>query len=135
MRVSSSVTPEDCRHAADTVDPTAPGYGEHLPFHSILQRCGVAWRDYLATLGIGTGVIVPRLTSDFLAEVQVGTLDIDVSTTAVGTTSFTVSCEVSQDGAACAHISVVLVNFDYLTRRPVPLDARQRARLEQEIVA
>ena len=132
MRTSSAVTDDDCRHPADRLDPTAPGYGAHLPFHTILQRCGLAWRDFLAaTPGLDTGLIVPHLSSDFLAEVNVGTLDIDVSLTRIGASSFTVMCAVSQDGVPAARVTVVLVSFDYETRTTVPLSATQRSLLDE----
>ncbi len=132
MRTTTTVTPADCLHDADQVDPTAPGYGAHLPFHAILQRCGLAWRAHLASLGdgaaaLGTGVIVPNVDADFLAEVHVGELHIDVSLTAVGRTSFTLRCDVVQDEAVAARVSVVIVSFDYPTRTSRPLTDAQRA--------
>lgn len=131
MRTSSVVTEQDCRHEADAVDPTAPGYGAHLPFHQILQRCGLAWRAFLMSLPeVDLGLIVPNIDADFLAEVHVGTLDIDVSLLRVGTSSFTVVCAVSQGGVPAASVRVVLVNFDYESRSPFPLSDDQRARLE-----
>jgi acyl-CoA thioester hydrolase len=130
------VTAEDCHHAADTEDPTVPGYGEHLPFHSILQRCGVAWRDYLAALhAFDSGVIVPRVAADFLSEVHLGRMEIEVVLRQVGTSSFTVVCAVVQDGTVAALVSVVLVNFDYRSRRAVPLSREQRTVLERELVS
>ena len=130
MRHSSTVTDDDIRPLTQEVDPTAPGYGNHLSFDAILRRCGLAWTTFLNGLGVfGSGVIVPRLSVDYLSEVNTGTLDIDVSVSAVGTTSFTVRCAVSQDGRPCADVDVVLVCFDYGGRRPVPLTAGQRAAL------
>lgn len=130
MRHSSTVTDDDIRPLTREVDPTAPGYGNHLSFDAILRRCGLAWTTFLNGLGgFGSGVIVPRLSVDYLSEVSTGSLDIDVSVTRVGTTSFTVLCAVSQDGRPCARVDVVLVCFDYAGRRPVPLTAEQRAAL------
>lgn len=131
VRTRTVITVDDCRHDADDIDPTAPGYGAHLPFHSILQRCGLAWRAYLATLpGVDDGVIVPNLSADFLAEVHVGPLEIAVSLVRVGSSSFTVRCDVEQDGATAARVTVVLVKFDYERRRSVPLTPAQREVLE-----
>lgn len=138
-----TITAEDCLHDADRVDPTAPGYGAHLPFHAILQRCGLAWRAHLAGLDVAaavgrgtvsgaglaaldTGVIVPNVNADFRAEVHVGTLHIDVGLVAVGRTSFTLRCDVVQDDAVAARVEVVLVSFDYDTRMPVVLTDEQR---------
>lgn len=137
VRTTMTITPEDCRIDADELDPTAPGYGAHLPFHAILQRCGIAWRAHLGSLGQGegaaaldTGVIVPNVDADFRAEVHVGRLDIDVVLVAIGTTSFTLRCDVHQDDVVAARVTVVLVSFDYERRAPVPLTAEQRAVLE-----
>ena len=129
-RHSTTVTDADIRPLTQEVDPTAPGYGNHLSFDAILRRCGLAWTTFLNSLGgFGSGVIVPRLTVDYLSEVDVGTLDIDVSVVRLGTTSFTVRCAVSQDGRPCANVDVVLVCFDYATRAAVPLTPEQRAAL------
>ena len=129
-RHSSTVTDADIRPLTQEVDPTAPGYGNHLSFDAILRRCGLAWTTFLNDLGgFGSGVIVPRLSVDYLSEVNLGSLDIDVSVTKVGTTSFTVRCAVSQDGRPCANVDVVLVCFDYTGRTPVPLTPEQRSAL------
>jgi acyl-CoA thioesterase FadM len=137
VRTTMTITPEDCRIDADQLDPTAPGYGAHLPFHAILQRCGIAWRAHLGSLGHGvdaealdTGVIVPNVNADFRAEVHVGELAIDVGLVAVGTSSFTLRCDVVQDDVVAASVRVVLVSFDYARRATVPLTAQQRALLE-----
>lgn len=128
--VTSKVTPDDIRPLTKELDPTAPGYGNHLSFDAILRRCGLAWTSFLNDLGgFGSGIIVPRLSVDYLSEVSTGTLDIDVSVVRVGTTSFTVLCTVSQDGRPCARVEVVLVCFDYTGRAAVPLTAEQRAAL------
>ncbi len=131
FRTVFSVTAGDCHHAADTEDPTVPGYGEHLPFHSILQRCGVAWRSYLVELlPADLGVIVPRVNADFLAEIHLGRMEIAVAVSGIGTTSFTLICEVTQEGTLAARVTVVLVNFDYRSRSAVPLSREQRTALE-----
>jgi acyl-CoA thioester hydrolase len=135
MRHTSSVTPDDIRPLTAEVDPTAPGYGNHLSFDAILRRCGLAWTTFLGELGdFGGGVIVPRLTVDYLSEVHVGTLDIDVSVIRIGTSSFTVRCAVSQDGRPAASVDVVLVRFGYDERRPLPLSEAQRRQLERVTV-
>jgi acyl-CoA thioesterase FadM len=124
------VTEQDCQPAEDAVDPTAPGYGTHLAFHQVLQRCGVAWRAFLASLpGVDKGLIVPNMNADFIAEVQVGTLDIDVRLVRIGTSSFTVVCEASQDGTPAASVDVVLANFDYNRRTTFPLTPGQLTQL------
>lgn len=133
MRHSSTVSDDDIRPLTAEVDPTAPGYGNHLTFDAILRRCGLAWTTFLNQLGgFGAGaggVIVPRLSVDYLSEVDRGSLDIDVHVTKVGRTSFTVRCAVSQEGRPCAVVDVVLVSFDYDGRTPRPLTEQQRSLL------
>ena len=130
MRYSSTVTDDDIRPITRELDPTAPGYGDHLSFDAILRRCGLAWTTFLNGLdGFAGGVIVPRLTVDYRSEVNRGGLDIDVSVVKLGTTSFTVRCTVTQDGRPCADVDVVLVCFDYTGRVPVPLTEAQREHL------
>jgi acyl-CoA thioesterase FadM len=111
VRYASVVTQEDARPATLDVEPTAPGYGTHLPFHLILQRCAVAWRAFLrATPGFGDGadgVIVPHVSADFLAEVRVGSVDVAVEVVEVGTSSFRVRCDVVQDDTTCARVHFV----------------------------
>lgn len=132
MRSTSQVTEDDCRHDADQVDPTAPGYGAHLPFHSILQRCGLAWRNFMADMPLDyAGIIVPNVNADFVAEVGLGDLDIDVSLVKVGRTSFTVECLVSQTERTAARVTVVLVAFDYPGGVSIPLTDAQREWLAQ----
>ena len=144
FRTSSDVTPEDTRplaaelasteDEAEGFDPTAPGYGHHLPFDRILRRCGLAWTQYLRTLDgfDGSGLICPRLEVDYHAEVGVGTLDVDVAVVEVGRSSFRLRHSVSQDGRPAATVDVVLVCFSYDTRSAVPLTDEQRASLERE---
>lgn len=133
MRTTSLVTDDDCR-PADGLDPSAPGYGAHLPFHAILHRCGHAWQAFLAPLpGLGHDLIVPNVNADFLAEVGPGELDIDVRVAAIGSSSFTIVCDVNQAEVPAARVTVVLVCFDYPTRTTAPLTAVQRAALEGEL--
>ncbi|MCU1601575.1 MAG: 4-hydroxybenzoyl-CoA thioesterase [Frankiales bacterium] len=134
LRHSSTVTDDDIRPLTQEVDPTAPGYGNHLSFDAILRRCGLAWTVFLNSLdGFGAGVIVPRVSVDYLSEVDRGSLDIDVAVTKVGTSSFTILCAVTQDGRPCANVDVVLVSFDYDGRSTRPLTAGQRAQLEAHV--
>ncbi|MGA8257947.1 MAG: hotdog domain-containing protein [Nocardioides sp.] len=131
MRTIFDITTADCRPQGDHVDPTAPGYGSHLPFHAILQRCGIAWSSYLLNEhDIDTSVIVPNINANFLAEVHPGQLDVDVVVTRVGGSSFTVQCRVVQDAQPVATVDVVLVAFDYDQRASRPIAPRHRESLE-----
>ena len=130
VRYSSRVTSEDARPAVLDIESTAPGYGTHLPFQLILQRCAVAWRAFLReTPGFEDGVdgvIVPHVSADFFAEVRVGSVEIAVTVVAVRTSSFRVRCDVVQDDKVCARVDVALVSFDYERGAAVPLSHRQR---------
>lgn len=124
------MTPEDTRPLIADVDPTAPGYGNHLSFDRILRRCGLAWTEFLNSLGsFDGGVICPHLSVDYVSEVGEGTLDVDVSVLSVGGSSFRVLCAVSQDGRPAARVEVVLVSFSYSAREAVPLTEQQRTDL------
>ena len=133
FRTSTPVTREDTRPLVHDLDPTAPGYGNHLAFDRILRRCGLAWTQFLQSLDgfDGRGVICPRLEVDYHREVDVGTLEVDVTVLSVGRTSFRLRCAVTQQGEQAATVDVVLVCFSYDDRQPVPLTAVQRASLEQ----
>lgn len=130
MRLSYEITDEDVTTLADRRDPSGPGLGAHLEFHQILRRCGTAWLEFLESLEVyGEEVIVPRLEVDYRAEVLAGVLDIDVSVVRLGTTSYTLQCRASQEGRAAAEVEVVIVNYDYASKRAVPLSDERRARL------
>ena len=136
LRHSTEVTADDIVPLSAEVDPTAPGYGEHLTFDRILRRCGQAWMWFLREVGeFDSGVIVPRVEVDYLTEVDVGGLDVDVSVLSVGRTSFRIRCAVSQEGRPAARVDVVLVSFGYDERRPVPLTDPQRAVLQAHLEA
>ena len=130
VRFRSIVTDEDTRPTLLGLDPSAPGFGTHLPFHLILERCGLAWRDFLSSLGgFGDSVIVPHLSADFIAEVHVGVIEVEVVPVHVGTTSFTLRCTMLQEQQQVARVDVVLVSFDYEGGSKTPLTASQRAQL------
>ena len=130
VRFRSIVTDEDTRPTLLGVDPSAPGFGTHLPFHLILERCGLAWRDFLSSLrGFGDSVIVPHLSADFIAEVHVGVIEVEVVPVHVGTTSFTLRCTMLQEEQQVARVDVVLVSFDYAGGSKTPLTESQRAQL------
>jgi hypothetical protein len=136
MRIASIVTDADCRPELPGIDPTAPGYGSHLPYYLILHRCGLAWRDFLLSLGgFDAGVIIPHLSADLDSEVHVGPIEIEVSVLKIGATSFTVRCAVIQDEAVAATVDVVLVNFDYVGGGKRALSASERLALGGHLVS
>jgi acyl-CoA thioesterase FadM len=136
----SEVTRQDIElpTLASEADPTAPGLGVHLMFDRILRRCGIAWSAYLLELGVGLEgmqTIVPRIEADYLTEVGVGLLEVDVVPVSVGRTSFRLHCTVRQDGRDAASVHVVFVSFDYDEREPRPLTHEQRVALSAGVQA
>ncbi|HTL22653.1 MAG TPA: thioesterase family protein [Mycobacteriales bacterium] len=130
FRHTSPVLPEQVSLIGGTLDPTAPGRGEHLTFDRILGRCGEAWMAFLAGLGgFGVEIICPRVEVDYLREVGAGDLVIDVSVLSVGRSSFRLRHELSQHDRPVAGAEVVLVAFDYAAGASVPLTDAQRAAL------
>jgi acyl-CoA thioesterase FadM len=134
-RHSSDVTPDDIQSLTAEVDPAAPGYGRHLTFDRILRRCGQAWTRFLDEIGegLGTDVIVPRVEVDYLREVGLGGLDVDLCVLSVGTCSFRIGCTVSQGGQPAARVQVVLVRFGYDARTSLPLTDAQRTALGRHL--
>jgi acyl-CoA thioesterase FadM len=130
------VLPADVSVIGGTLDPTAPGRGEHLTFDRILGRCGDAWMGFLGQLGgFGVEIICPRVEVDYLREVGTGDLLIDVRVLSVGRTSFRLRMDLTQHGQPVADAEVVLVAFDYTTGGSVPLTDAQRAALEGHLAA
>ena len=127
---------EDVSVVGGTLDPTAPGRGEHLTFDRILGRCGNAWMGFLSELGgFGVEIICPRVEVDYLREVGAGDLLIDVRVLSVGRTSFRLRMDLRQHDVAVADAEVVLVAFDYATGASVPLTPTQRAALEGHLAS
>jgi acyl-CoA thioesterase FadM len=130
FRHTSPVLAEDVSLIGGTLDPTAPGRGEHLTFDRILGRCGEAWMAFLGALGgFGVEIICPRVEIDYLLEVGRGDLLIDVSVLHVGRSSFRLGMNLSQHEQPVARAEVVLVAFDYTAGASVPLTEAQRLAL------
>jgi acyl-CoA thioester hydrolase len=136
MRIASTVTDADCHPELPGIDPDVPGFGSHLPYFLILHRCGLAWREFLVSLGgFDGGVIIPHLSADLVAEVHVGAVDVEVSVVKIGATSFTLRCELSQDDTVAATVDVVLVNFDYRGGGKRALTSSERRSLVEHLVS
>jgi acyl-CoA thioesterase FadM len=131
---TSPVLPEQVSVIGGTLDPTAPGRGEHLTFDRILGRCGDSWMAFLSALGgFGVEIICPRVEVDYLREVGAGDLVVDVSVLHVGRTSFRLHMDLSQHGQPVARAEVVLVAFDYTAGASVALNDAQRSSLQQHV--
>jgi acyl-CoA thioesterase FadM len=131
---TSPVLPADVSVIGGTLDPTAPGRGEHLTFDRILGRCGEAWMAFLGDLGgFGVEIICPRVEVDYHREVGAGDLVIDVTVTYIGRSSFRLHLAMTQHGAAVATAEVVLVAFDYAAGSAVSLTDSQREALSSHL--
>jgi acyl-CoA thioesterase FadM len=128
---TSPVLPEHVSVIGGTLDPTAPGRGEHLTFDRILGRCGEAWMAFLGDLGgFGVEIICPRVEVDYLREVGAGDLAIEVAVLSVGRTSFRLQLQMGQHDLPVARAEVVLVAFDYAAGESVALTDGQRTALQ-----
>ena len=78
--------------------------------------------------GVG-GVILVHLEVDYLRQVRYRVdeaLPIESWAVKIGTKSFTLRQEMSQDGQVAVRVDAVLVAFDYATDRPRPLNDEER---------
>ena len=76
-------------------------------------------------------LVLVHIDIDFIAEMQ---LDmealIQTEITKIGNTSFTMSQEAWQDGKLCGRGNFVIVYFDLVNRKPLPIDDDFRQKLE-----
>jgi acyl-CoA thioesterase FadM len=131
VHFSDQVSEQDCSTEGRDVDAAIRVHGGHLPFHQLLLRCQQANFRFLYQLGgFDVGLNTPHVEADLLRGVAVGRMDMDVTVETIGRTSFTLRCEVAQDGQRAAIVRMVLVSFDYERERPVPLSSSQVAALK-----
>jgi acyl-CoA thioesterase FadM len=83
--------------------------------------------------GFGVEIICPRVEVDYLREVGVGDLLLDVRVLSVGRTSFRLRIDLRQHDKPVADAEVVLVAFDYTTGESVALTEGQRTALERHL--
>ena len=78
-------------------------------------------------------MILARAECDFIRPVQAGErLDVCVSTTRIGTTSFSIDCEMLDErGQIVAKGKAVVVTYDYTSARPIPVPDWCRTRIEE----
>jgi acyl-CoA thioester hydrolase len=96
-----------------------------------------ATRSWLGTgTGTGTGMVrvVRSLDAVFDRELVYGPVTGRVWISRIGTTSYTVSHELIQDGEVRAHGDTTIVVLDPRTRRPAPLDGAVRTALGRALV-
>jgi acyl-CoA thioester hydrolase len=84
----------------------------------------------------GPGLILARAEIDYRAQARYGDeLEVRLSLDAIGRTSFTYSYEIMDvpTGRLVAAARTVLVHFDYLAEKAVPIDEGLRAKLAQPL--
>jgi acyl-CoA thioester hydrolase len=81
-------------------------------------------------------LIMVNLNMDFLSELFFGK-DVEILTAVkkIGTTSFVLHQEVSQNGSVCVRSTTTLVHFDYTTHKPAPIPSRVRDLLKSHLSA
>lgn len=132
VRRSFLITEEHIRPRVGPGLDAIPGYGQHVPFHAILEFFALAWHDFLSRhVQIDDQVILPHVGATFHREVHAGTVDVDVEVLRVGRSSMVLSCTAYQDRQAAVSAEVTLVRFDYTSRSSVPLSDDERHRLLQ----
>jgi acyl-CoA thioester hydrolase len=94
------------------------------------------WAYWRELSGDGHGklpLILARAECDFIRPVQAGErLDVCVSTTRIGTTSFSIDCEMLDErGQIVAKGKAVVVTYDYTSARPIPVPDWCRTRIEE----
>lgn len=73
--------------------------------------------------------VVRSISADYDRELHYAPVTARVWVSRLGTTSYTVTHELYQDGERCVHGDAVIVNLDPATRRPTPLTDDDRTRL------
>jgi acyl-CoA thioesterase FadM len=100
---------------------------------SLLHEARVAYLAHLgaAEAGVdGRGLILRRLEVDYRREIRHGhPADIELAPAQVRGASFTLFYRVRVAGELAAQAVTEMGGFDYVRRRPVPLDPGLRARL------
>lgn len=115
------------------------GHVNNTKYAEYMQEARILFlKAKLAPLGGRPGYLVVRkMTIEFLVPVtdQSGPLQIDVVTTHVGTSSFTVRHVIRDNaGVECAFGDALMVGFDAATEKSRPLADSERAVLEASLV-
>jgi acyl-CoA thioester hydrolase len=105
-------------------DCDAMGHVNHAVYFTYLEQCRLTyWRELTGTPSPHTRVIIARAECD---------LEVRVNIEAIGRSSFTLVYEIVKVGAGqlIAGGKTVMVSYDYVAGRSVPLPAETRALLE-----
>jgi acyl-CoA thioester hydrolase len=106
-------------------DPDSLGHVNHARALSLIEDARLAMAD-----GSGGGVILARLEVDYLRQLYYRPRERPCVTswvTRIGTRSFTVRQELSQDQQVAIRADVVMVMFDFATDASRPLTEEERA--------
>jgi acyl-CoA thioester hydrolase len=115
-------------------DCDAMGHVNNAVYLTYLEQARFAhWQRLTGSTGIPRNFILARVECDYRAQATVGDrLIVRLRVAAVGTSSFTFEYEIANGRTREVVVTArsVQVMFDYAARRPVPLPADVRARLE-----
>lgn len=115
-------------------DCDAMGHVNNAVYLSYLEQARVeAWHRMTGASGLPKDLILARVEIDYRAPATLGDrLLVRLRIAAVGTTSFTLDCEIenvrTREMVACAR--TVQVMYDYAAGRPMEIPPDIRARLE-----
>jgi acyl-CoA thioester hydrolase len=116
-------------------DCDSMGHVNHAVYFTYLEQCRLTfWREMTGTPSPHTRVIVARAECDYKSPAHFGDeLDITLSVGAIGSSSFTLTCEIRQaaNGDLVATGSTVMVSYDYQAEKSIPLPAATRELLER----
>ena len=77
-------------------------------------------------------LIMVHIEADYLAEMFLGSdVEIRTAVSKIGNSSLHISHEARQNGKLAARGTVVLVHFDHETKKPIPIPAEIREKLNQ----
>lgn len=81
-------------------------------------------------------LIIARNEIDYLKEVS-PTSNVLIKTflSKIGNSSMTVEHELFQNDAKVAHCKTAMIHFDFTNKKAIPIDAKQRAALEQHLIS
>lgn len=100
----------------------------HVPAYLALEIASQAWADAIAHASAGTltalDVMIVNITSNFSRELLVGTVDVEVCATRIGTSSLTVDVAIDQGRERAAVATFTLVRV--VDGRACPLTEAER---------
>ncbi|CAB4341759.1 MAG: thioesterase [Actinobacteria bacterium] len=107
-------------------DLDAFGHVNNAKYLTYAQEARFAWSGILE-------MVVARAEVDFIAPIYDGNtfLDVELWVSAIGTSSFTMTYEISLNGELVARVKTVQVTVDMATKKSKPIGDEQRAFLTQ----